>query len=505
MIGLVLAPATEPPLRSVVMIELKSVVSASLPAADGSASSNAYDLRACVLKSRRASKLSAAALLTEFTSTLAHDRGTTVDLLIQMGEIEARKLYVSKACADMYAYCTEVLHMSESTASRRIRTARAARQFPVILPMIAEGKLHLSAVSLLATHLRPQNVASLLAEATHRSKAEVELILARRFPRPDVPESVRPLSEPNTASSPTAQVVANIAAQLSPVTVVPTISNETAKSVEPLCAGDETRAVHQVVSQVVAAAAAAAAKRGSEAVPDSMLASIADAVAQTIVNAAASVAPNAALPGEAHAKVTPRSAGRYAWQLTADQEMQELFEEAQQLIGHAGPRDLQAVLKRALEVLVATLRKAKYAATSQPREAPVNANGRPVPHAVVRAVSERDGCQCAFKDPDGRRCSERINLQFDHVIPFARGGQTTVENVRLLCVVHNQHEAERVYGETHMREQRAASRARAEQTSAARAEAALRARGKHESARGARTVETRAGARRALRERGVPA
>ena len=233
----------------------------------------------------------------------------------------------------------------------------------------------------------PQNVASLLTEAAHKSKAGVELVLARRFPTPDIATVVSLLSDPNAVSSPSAQVVANIAAQLSPVTVVPTISSETAQSTEPLRAGDETRAVRQVVSQVVAAAAA---KRGSESVPDSMLADIADAVSQTIVNAAASVAPNATLPGEAPAKVTPRSAGRYAWQLTADQEMQELFEEAQQLIGHAGPRDLQAVLKRALEVLVATLRKAKYAATSQPREAPVNTNGGHVP----RPGSCRVGVAC---------------------------------------------------------------------------------------------------------------
>ncbi len=470
------------------MKAMKAIASAPLPAASGSASSNVYDLRACVLKSRRAAKLSAAVLLTEFAEALAHDRGTTVDLLIQMGEIEARKLYVSKACADMYTYCTQVLHMSESTASRRIRTARAARQFPVILPMIAEGRLHLSAVSLLAPHLTRSNVGSLLAEATHKSKAEVELILARRFPRPDVPESVRALTHPNAVSSPTAQVVANIAAQLSPVTVVPTILDETAKSMEPLCAGDETRAVHEVVSRVVAAAAT---NGGSESVPEAVLASIADAVARTIVNAAASVVPEAASPGVPPAKITPRSAGRYAWQLTADQEMQALFEEAQQLIGHTGPRDLQAVLKRGLQALVATLRKKRYAATSQPRETPVHANARHVPRAVVRAVSERDGGQCAFKSPDGRRCTERMNLEFDHVIPFARGGQTTVANVRQLCPVHNQHEAERVFGVEHMREQRAASRARAEQANTAKAEADVRARGKHESARnGAQTVET---------------
>ncbi len=197
----------------------------------------------------------------------------------------------------------------------------------------------------------------------------------------------RPLADSNAVSSPTSQVIANIAAQLSPVTVVLMLLDETAKSAEPLLACDGAHAVRQVVSHLVAAAAA---KRGSESVPDSMLPSIADAVAQTIVNAAASVAPNVALPGEAPAKVTPRSTGRYAWLLTADRELQELFEEAQQLIDHAGPRDLQAVLKRAPEVLVATLRKAKYAATSQPREAPVNTNGGHVP----RPGSCRVGVAC---------------------------------------------------------------------------------------------------------------
>ena len=462
------------------MSDMKALESPSLPTAAGSASSNAHDLRSCVLKSRRVSKLSGAALLAEFSDTLARDRGTTVDLLIQMGEIEARKLYVSKACADMYAYCTQILHMSESTASRRIRTARAARQFPVILPMIAEGKLHLSAVSLLATHLRAQNVSSLLAEATHKSKADVELILARRFPKSDVATAVRPLGPTNAAGSPTAQVVANIAAQLSPVTVVPMVPSETAKLMEPLRTTVETRAVHQVVLQMVTAAAA---KSGTESAPEGLLASIAGAVAQTIVNAAAAVTPEPVLPDAPPAKVTPRSEGRFAWQLTADQEMQDLLEQAQQLIGHTGPRDLKAVLKRGLQALVEMLRKTRYAATSQPRETPANANVRHVPRAVVRAVVERDGGRCTFVGPDGRRCGERMGLQFDHVIPFARGGKTTVENLRQLCPAHNQYEAERVFGEAHMRAQRDTARARREQANTVRAEARVRGDGERTSAR----------------------
>ncbi len=456
------------------MIELKSV--ASSPCAPALGASQGYDLQTCVLKSRRASKLPAAALLTEFAEALAHDRGTTVDLLIQMGEIEARKLYVSKACASMYAYCTEHLHMCEGTACRRIRAARAARRFPFVLPMLADGTLHLSAVSELAPHLTSQNAHALLAEATHKSKTEIARLMARHFPRPDVATAVRPLVDAITAASLTAQVVANMAQSPPPVAVVPMNSGISTLAMEPLFVSSETSSLHQAMTQVVAAAAS---KGTGACVPDAMLAHIADAVTQTIVNAAASVAPKPASPGESPPRVTPRSAGRFAWQLTADQEMQALFEEAQQLIGHAGPRDLQAVLKRGLQVLVAALRKTKYAATAQPRETPVHANARHVPHAIVRAVSERDGGQCTFRGPDDRRCTERMDLQFDHVIPFARGGQTTVENMRQLCPVHNQHEAERVYGEKHMRERRAASRARAEQAKTAKAEADVRARGKH--------------------------
>ena len=461
---------------------MNATKSVALPSsASSSAASQSYDLQSCMLKSRRAAKLTAPALLTEFAATLAHDRGTTVELLIQMGEIEARKLYLPCSCSDMFTYCTSVMHMSESTAARRVRAARAARRFPVLLPMVADGRLHLSAVSLLAAHLTPGNAAELLAEATHRSNSEVELIVARRFPKGDVPECVLPLGSPQAPASPTAQVVANIAAQLSPVTVIPTLSAKPAPSTEPLLrATDESLAVQQVVAQALGEAAA---KCGAESLPQPMLAALADSLAEVIVNAAAAVTPDTTTQGESRARITPRSEGRFAWQLTADQEMQDLLEQAQQLIGHAGPRDLRAVLKRGLEMLVETLRKARYAVTSQPRETPANTNGRHVPRAVVRAVAERDGHQCTFVGPDGRRCAERSDLQFDHKLPFARGGRTTVDNLRLLCPPHNQHEAERILGVEHMLELRAASRARSEQARTARTEAEVRARGKHVSGR----------------------
>ena len=57
----------------------------------------------------------------------------------------------------MFAYCTEVLHLSEAEAYLRIAAARASREHPVLLTMLADGRLHLTAIAKLAPHLTPEN------------------------------------------------------------------------------------------------------------------------------------------------------------------------------------------------------------------------------------------------------------------------------------------------------------------------------------------------------------
>ena len=466
-----------------------------------------YDLASCVAKARRALKLPAPRLLDECSEAAARDRAGTVDLLVHLGAIYARRLHRTRGCGSLFEYCTQVLRMCEATATRRIRAARAARRFPVILPMLADGRLHVSAVSLLAKHLRPADVASLLAEATHQSKAQVERMVARRFPKPDVVTAVRPLAAAMTAAAQAAQVVANMGLLRSPVIVVPSVSGENGEAMGPVSEGErgavgeangmprelgtvlfepalavtnlrsnDVSALHQTVQSIVFGTAG---ESGSEPVPEAVLTNIANAMTQTLMRAADGV-PVATGAGDP--RVSLRSEGRFAWQLTADQEMQDLFEEARELIGFNGARELPDVLKRGLQILVQSLRKARFAETEHPRCAQAPVSARHVPAHVKRAVAERDGHQCAYVSDDGKRCSERMGLQYDHVIPLARGGQSTVANTRLLCGPHNQLEAERVFGEAHVREQREAERARREHARAGRQEAAQRARGRDEKA-----------------------
>jgi 5-methylcytosine-specific restriction endonuclease McrA len=79
---------------------------------------------------------------------------------------------------------------------------------------------------------------------------------------------------------------------------------------------------------------------------------------------------------------------------------------------------------------------------------------------VKREVWKRDGGQCTFVGRDGHRCGERRFLEFDHVQPVALGGNATVDDLRLRCRVHNQYEAERVFGTEFMTEKREAARRR---------------------------------------------
>src|SRR5258705_6985371 len=99
--------------------------------------------------------LSDAALLRELAALVAGDRITTASLLAHIAEVDARRLYVPAGYPSMYAYCVEELRLSEDAAFRRIRAAPAARRFPSLPELAAEGRVHLAAVSLPAVPLTP--------------------------------------------------------------------------------------------------------------------------------------------------------------------------------------------------------------------------------------------------------------------------------------------------------------------------------------------------------------
>jgi 5-methylcytosine-specific restriction endonuclease McrA len=82
------------------------------------------------------------------------------------------------------------------------------------------------------------------------------------------------------------------------------------------------------------------------------------------------------------------------------------------------------------------------------RKSTAGTDTRYIPQSIKQKVWKRDGGKCTFVGSNGKRCDCDYNLQYDHYpVPFARGGKSTVNNLRLLCAKHNRHTARKTYGE----------------------------------------------------------
>ena len=139
--------------------------------------------------------LSDRALLCEFGELVQQDRHLTANLLRHIDVIDRRKLWAKQGHGSMFDFLVSRYHMSESTAGKRIGAARTARRFPVLFGMVARGEIHLSGIHRLKAHLTHENYAGVLAQAQHKTIRQIEELVARIAPLPDVPSTLRALPQ----------------------------------------------------------------------------------------------------------------------------------------------------------------------------------------------------------------------------------------------------------------------------------------------------------------------
>ena len=342
-------------------------------------------------------------LLSEIKRLAQAERSAISTLIASLAEMDARRLYLGEGCASLFVYCTRALHLSEHAAYGRIEAARVARRFPIVLERLDRGELTLTTVCLLRPHLTEANCNELFDAARHATKRDVERLIATIAPRPDAPTVIRKLA----THTPTDRNAPAMPARLDPA-----------------------------VSVTAPPAAHAAG----------------DAVVVARTAAASPPAPVAPLPVPARsvARVTSAlSVERYKVQFTVGRETHDKLRRAQDLLRHSIPDgDPAAIVDRALTLLLEHLDRTKLAQAKAPRQTsrPIASGSRHIPASVRRAVWARDGGRCAFEGSEGR-CRETAFLEFHHVVPFARGGKATVENIELRCRGHNQHEAVREFGD----------------------------------------------------------
>src|SRR5438067_8850345 len=141
------------------------------------------------------SSLSNDELLTATRNLVRQSCSTEADLLMHLGEIDERKLYLDRAFSSMFAFCTRELGFSEGAAYNRIHVARAARKLPAMIEVVRTGSVHLAGLRLLASHLTAENHEQLLARAAGRTKDEIAELVAALAPRPAPPTVIRKFPE----------------------------------------------------------------------------------------------------------------------------------------------------------------------------------------------------------------------------------------------------------------------------------------------------------------------
>ncbi len=344
------------------------------------------------MKISDASSLSNAALTDALARFACGEREATAALIVHLAEFDARRLYEGAGFSSMFKYCQVVLRLSEDAAYNRIESARAARRYPEIVDRLVAGTLSPTTARLLARRLTAENHDALLAAASGKSKQEVEELLARWFPQPEVAPSVRRVPAPQA------------------IDLLPDAAPSVASP-----------------GMLLAAAPVVAAADGSPG------------------PSAEAGSPPPCPSVTPRALVRPLSPERYALRFTVSAETREKLRLAQDLLGHAVPSgDLAEVFDRALTILIDDLKRKKFAATRRPRRSQGQAEGsRNIPAEVRRKVVARDAGRCAFVATEGRRCGERRFIEFHHVVPR---GTPTVENIQLRCRTHNGHEVDLYYG-----------------------------------------------------------
>jgi hypothetical protein len=503
-------------------------------------------------------------LLLRLERLVKADRAIGVKLLVHLGEVEARKLYLERGYSSMYDYCMTALGMSEAETYLRLLAAKTGKRFPLVLERLAEGGLHLTAIKLLAPLLTEVNHVALLDRARGMSKRQLEVLVAELAPQPDFPERVRKLPESHAASA----VAAQRSASLQGHRAAPSQGS----GGDGLHAAADGGATTHVAAK--GAMAVHVAADGGFDVPGPRACDSSGAphaggspAAPSHASSAAAAARFVLQPPPGRSSISPLSPGRFKLELTLGQEAYDQLEQLRELLRHQNPSgEITRIVERALSELLERTLKQRFAQTASPRrrdareqqagalarlaesnasaaDAPkaqpdciadrarrdtarggtslapdqqhqqqlqpdagvaertadpadaadarpdwspdrahhdaahggaspaagqqrpdthtpvargadsdsvrasrVAASSRYVPRHVLREVYARDAGQCTYVSADGRRCSARGFLEVHHHQAFSRGGEASVDNLRLSCRAHNFWLAERELG-----------------------------------------------------------
>jgi hypothetical protein len=331
---------------------------------------------------------------------LRREHAAMADFLVALADFDRKRLWLDLGHASLFYFLHRELGLSKGAAHYRKTAAELVQKFPEIVGPLRTGKLCITSIVHLAKVLTPENRQEMLPRFFHRSRREAMEVAAavkpaEAAPRREVVTPVRPVA---------------------------------AESVGAL----ESLASRQTAVQPAELKLDPTQERDQPPPPP---------------------APVEAAPPPPPAPrdtTEPITGDLFRFHVTVTRRFLEKLEAARAALSHARPgANGEEILEAGLDLVLAEYAKRK-GLVAKPRKEPPSSKPDHVPAHVKRAVWARAGGRCEWPLDSGGVCGSTLRLEFDHIQPRARGGPSTVENVRVACGVHNQLAARLAFGDEWM-------------------------------------------------------
>ncbi len=315
-----------------------------------------------------------------------------VEFLCHLAEVDERRIVVERGYSGIWDFCRRGLGFSESTSTRRISVARAARSYPEILTMLADGRLTLCTAAELVPLLDQGNHERLLAAAAGKSRREVQ----------------------GLGVAPNAKAV-----ERDVIRRVPGPSRAKASVVAPPPLGLVEHRALPGPTPVVSL---------SKAIPEKVLHRVAFTADQEVV-----------------AKLERLQ------EILGDVTLAEVCGRAADLLLDKMDPVRRQVRRESKKQAAATRSKSVPTKTQRPKAT----EPRRAPRALADEVIGAAGARCEYVSPAGLRCAETRYLTVDHARPYALGGRSrNLKNLRCYCSAHNLFAGRKSFGQTNVHGER---------------------------------------------------
>jgi len=373
----------------------------------------------CLAEDVPPATLAEARALTEaLAQLLSRERTAAAGFLLALADFDRRRGWERLGHASLFAFLTRDLGLSKGGAFFRLTAARLLRRYPEILEPLRDGRLCVTAVVELARVLTPENRGDVIPRFFGCSSREAREVAAALAPREAPP--VRTVIT-TVMAQPPLSITRPGEAQVPAAAPIPA----TVQSTEPLQAAHGKGPIGDPAPRLVLASP--------------------------------------------RAEVEPLTADLRRLHLTVSRGFLEKVAAARDGLSHARPgATTEQVLEAALDLLLerqarrkALVKRPRHpasgaadtpamvptddppstpspAAAPDPTAAPDQTtvrspNPRHIPAHVEREVRRRDQGRCQYPIDGGGTCGSTWQLQLDHLVPVALGGEGTVANLRCTC------------------------------------------------------------------------